>query len=263
MLRKNIEKKNKQKRVIRFWVLLLGLLIFCSLSLKAYLGLKNSFFLVLSRGNFLIKDVAGSEFLVSLEGKEAIVLELPEGIVSVQKSNFIPLFGDFKIPRTVFIVPGKEKSFILNIFWEAFWKRTTTSLNRYDLAILFFRSAVLDPGKVSWGGFRSDQGELFKDVLLREEALPVAVMNATDHSGFAQKTADLIRNAGGRVVRITDQEEKKNDCVIISHGNKEENYTLRWLVKVFGCRVEKSSGTEGRVEVTLVLGEDYWKKVAP
>lgn len=106
-------------------------------------------------------------------------------------------------------------------------------------------------------------GNFFKDPQIRLENLAVAVLNGTDHPGLASKGARLITNIGGRVIKVGDAEQKTSQCKIKVQSSlrKPKNYTARKLQKIFNCQLEEEDLTDYRVDILLLLGEEYWEKL--
>ena len=115
--------------------------------------------------------------------------------------------------------------------------------------------------------------KIFKDQKLRQEDLPIAILNSTSHSGLAERGARIIKNIGGRVVQIGNTENSKlpalpagrqnsnSKCEVRSKKTHQKSYTVKKLVKIFNCRWGGEDLADYRAEVVLILAEDYWKKL--
>ncbi len=130
----------------------------------------------------------------------------------------------------------------------------------------------LETGSLEKLGCQTEQGEVdlkcfdllaeknFSDESLVREDLSVAVFNSTEFSGLGAQAARMITNSGGRVVSITNSD--LNDKVLIK-SKKEiaQGYTFRLLKEVFKADWVEGSVEQGRAEIGIYLGQDYWKKL--
>lgn len=99
---------------------------------------------------------------------------------------------------------------------------------------------------------------LFFEPLLRQERLGIEVLNATMHPGLGERAARIVNNMGGEVLIVGNSDKQIKKCQASSTKEKKESYTVKKLEKVFNCDWEEKK-EEGRAEITLILGEDYWK----
>lgn len=111
----------------------------------------------------------------------------------------------------------------------------------------------------------------FEDYKLKEEGFGIGILNATEHSGLAEKAARAVTNIGGRVIFTGNLEERLQDSFVLG----KSGYTQTRLAQVFaptciqtswplgffrsgGCSLNGDSFNLSRAEVTVVLGEDYF-----
>ncbi len=274
----------KKRLILIFLVLALGFGLF-----RVFLGFRRSSVRLFSRLNFVFFDSAGQLAIFSFQGEEGQILPLladsevnvPGGfgtyklgkvyglgelekrgrelLAETIRLNFsMGVFGNFFEER---VSKGREwqkpKDFFRQIFFQSLRGRIKTDLNCYDLILLYSRAGRLNESLVKVKELKG--GIDFSDKRLSEEALSLEVLNATSHNGLAQKTAKLLEDAGGRVVRSADAEKLQADCEIKARNEAAVSYTVLWLKKFFPCRL--SLGAEGsRADIVLTLGEDYWKK---
>lgn len=96
------------------------------------------------------------------------------------------------------------------------------------------------------------------DPKVSSEHLSVAVFNATNHPGLAQKAARVITNIGGNVI-ITSNSDKKYDKTYLWG---EPSATLTRLTQIFGSA--KISPIEdgiasSRAHINILVGEDFYQ----
>ena len=99
--------------------------------------------------------------------------------------------------------------------------------------------------------------EYFSDDALREENLDVAVLNATQFSGLAQKKARILGNLGTRVVKIDQYEGKlevKNDCLLMGSESAVKSYTFFRLKTAFACDWQIQDVGWARSNLVLIFG---------
>jgi len=284
-------RRSYPKRVILFWTVNLLLLISISFSAKLYLGLRKSPFWSLARKTFVL--VTEKQLLVfSFQDNEGLILNLPkdekvpltrdfgeyewgkiyrlsklegmDGLLleeAVQKNLRVPVFGYFYDPSEFDYSKLKGKSFFGLILWRALKGEVETDLNNFDLAILYLKSKKLSDTEIRMKDFGGRLESSFKDTDLRKESYALEILNSTEHLGLAQEVAELLENAGGRVIRLADTDQVEENCLLLPKDKVEESYTLFWLGVVFDCRVEKAEKTETRAEITLIIGEKYWKNL--
>lgn len=81
----------------------------------------------------------------------------------------------------------------------------------------------------------------------------IAIYNATDQPGLAQKAARIIENLGGNVIITSNSGEKLGRTKVIG----EKSQTLTRLLQVFNAEVSEV-GIESRAQISIMLGEDYF-----
>lgn len=288
-------KRNKNKTIFLAagMALLLFMTLLSFLLIRAYRNVKIS---RLSRLTFVITDCNDQVSVFSFEDKEGIILKLPvkERIIlthgfgeyeldkvfdlgelekkgglllteSLENWLSIPIFGYFieeKIDLNQY--DKSPKSFLTTIFWRGFTGKNKTNLSKLELFLLYLKAKRLGNFQIKIKSGRSSFKDVFEDKRLREESISIEVLNATDHSGLAQKTANYLERAGGRVVRITDNKMKENKCKLSFIFSLKQSYTLFWLKTVYAnCRFEQKEfvSDSDRAGITLSLGEDEWKKL--
>lgn len=101
----------------------------------------------------------------------------------------------------------------------------------------------------------------FTDARLNDESLSVAILNGTNHPRLAENAARLITNMGGRVVSVSNSQNK----YIKSYVLGESSYTNSRLGQIFTicsqCDINNPEKVSSRAQITLILGEDYYQKL--
>ncbi|MGB9637432.1 MAG: LytR C-terminal domain-containing protein [Microgenomates group bacterium] len=268
-----------------FVCLFLGAVWFC-------LEIRRSPFYSLSRENFVLVTGDRKVVVLSLQGKEGLIVRLPEkdlvkttrgfgdyelgkvyflgelegkgGLLikeTVQENFSLPVFGYFFASGEIDSLPQDSKKIFSYIFWQSFRGRIKTDLSRLDLLVLCWRTRSLNQPLVKKDSLSKLDDSLFRDKKLRDESFSLAVFNSTDHFSLAQQAARVLTEAGARVVRVADTKEKQDDCLIIADPGLFKTYTFFWLRTVFGCQVRNSNAGDKRSDFSLVVGEEYWKKL--
>lgn len=287
-----MRKKNKYRRII----LIVGFIILISVIVFGcfYLVYKNLKYSYLSRLTFVGLDSDNQTAIIfsfednrgvlwKLPAKERITLAYGFGeyelgkafalgelekkggtllVKSLENWLSIPIFGYFIEKEENFEqYSGKPERFITDIIWRGFTGGNKTNLSKSELFFIYLSARKLNELQVKVKEKETNLKDSLKDRRLREESFSIEVLNATEHPGLAQEAAVFWEKAGGRVVRIADSEKKEDSCKLLINSNLKESYTLFWLKIVYkDCRFgEKKSGSE-RADITLVLGEDEWKK---
>lgn len=289
-MKKNSKRNPKKKNFPFFGLFLFVLLVFLLTGL--FLSLKKSPFYFLRRVNFVLVTGEKEVAVFSFQDDEGLVLDLPGrsrvevtrgfGVYelgkvyslgelerkggkllkeTVQENFSIPVFGYFYDSAPLDYYSLNSKKFFSRIFWQSLRGKIKTDLNWYDLILLHFRTNKLKTINVKAGDFKNAE-DLFKDKALREESCSIEILNSTDHDGLAQQAAKLPERAGARIIRTADAQEEQKDCLLFMPKNMAKKYTEHWLGLVFGCRVEEFREEGGRADFTLVVGENYWKKLS-
>lgn len=140
-------------------------------------------------------------------------------------------------------------------------KTTTADLCGNDTC---FKEVLVDGSEVlKLNQEKSDKtvSDLFKDSSIRQEDLAISVLNSTQQPGLANLAARLITNIGGRVVQIGERETARQTCLVWADKLKSKSYTVRKLIKVFGCNWSKDGFADQRADVILIVSQDYADKL--
>lgn len=282
-------RKKKENKSIKI-ILIVGFIILISVIVFGYFYLvyKNLKYSHLSRLTLVDLGMNNQVTLFSFEDNRGIIVDLPVNeritlahgfgeyelgkvfalgelekkggillVKSLENWLSIPIFGYFAGEK----VTEKQDRFITDIIWQAILGKNKTNLSKLELFFVYLKAKKINELQVKVMGEETNLKDTFKDKRLREESFSVEVLNATDHSGLAQKAAVFLENAGGRVVRIADSEKKEDSCQLLINSNLKESYTLFWLKTVYNdCRFGEKESDSVRTDITLVLAEDEWKK---
>lgn len=259
----------------------------CIGGVKFFSKLKQSIFWNLQRVNLaVISRQSNKTAIISLTNREGKIFVLSEE----KQVEVVRGFGPYKLGK-VFALGELEKkggqllketvqenfnipvlgyiseenldfSGLKKIFWPGKKKNRQTDLAFEDLFILFIKTKFIP--KFSTENFREGQSEdNFIDANIRDEAIPIEILNGTEHQGLAQKAFLLWENIGGRVVRVADSNlERQPGCRILFTDKVKESYSLKIMKKIYICKSEQMDEIQqGRVDLSLTLGENYWKKI--
>lgn len=247
---------------------------------------------VLDRVNLVLADSQGGVGVLSFDNEKAFFLSLPsqEKIVltrgfgeyeigkvfplgelnqkggvllqeSLQEFYAIGLAGYLACGQKVLISELDSKDKLVGVFSRALKGGIRTQRSKWNLVADFFRLFLLKKTDYTFAKVEDWLGTAFKDKVLRKESLAIAVLNATDHSGLANKAAKILDNAGARVVRIDSANYKTEQCSIMAGEEAKKSYTFSWLKAIFPCAVGETAD-DNRADLTLLLGEDYWKMLS-
>lgn len=106
--------------------------------------------------------------------------------------------------------------------------------------------------------------EKLADPVISEEGVPVAVINATPHTGLAGEVSRVLTNMGGNVIQVmaSDQYESGSKVVTSDH-----NLTYIRVSQIFApaCLKKKCESSDpkvlsSRAKINIILGEDYFSK---
>lgn len=180
-----------------------------------------------------------------VNSKETLLNKLGEQIRSVGKTNFSP-WDLIRLWWKIRKVKGGEVEVVdlakLNVFSEIKLADGTTVFEPDP--------ARLDPV----------MQKFLPDFALKKENLSIEVLNGTLHPGLAEKGARLLTNIGGEVVAVGNSEEASQKSKVKSPKSKRNSYTISKIKRIFTAEWEEKK-EEGRAEITVILGEDYWQKL--
>lgn len=289
-----MRQKEAQPKNFFIYVILVFLLLLSLLTLKLVLSFKKSVFNKLSRISLVLVSEKPQVILFSFQEDKGEIVNLPvkEKVVvargfgeyelgkvyplgeldkkggillqeTVQTNLSLPIFGFF-YSKAITECNNKTnfKSYWSNIFVNSIKGEIKTNLTFYDLVLLYFRSQGINETSMSYDSPSSISQMTIEDKALRKESYSIEVLNSTDHSGLAQKISSILENSGGRVIRVSEYENKQKECSLIVSKSFLKSYTAFWLTNVFGCSSIKVSEGANRADFTLIVGEDYWKKLS-
>lgn len=290
-----VVREKKYKKVLLVWagLILIFLLVVLSLLIKQFTKVRKSIYRHIGRINFVITNGKEEIDLFSLEKDNVLVFNLqPKNNIVVTRGYGSYELGkvfslgelengkggillretiqeQFHIPVLGYIFTGSyyarkenNKKTILNLLWNSFWGKIKSDIKREDMFIAWYKTLKVKKENFIEKEYFGEGDLLFSDKKVVEEALPIEILNSTEHNGLAQNSALLVENIGGRVVRVSDFPELFEKCQILTNKNQDNSSTVAVLEISFDCQVEKRREKEDRAEITLILGEDYWKKLS-
>lgn len=286
----------KTKKNSRFWpkklFFLFFLILFFLASIFLFKQFKSSFFALLGKANFAI--VGESQVMVfSYQGKESNLILLtsankipvPRGfgeyelgkvyplgelenkggrllVETLQHSLNLPVMGYFYSPDLTFDNFTKVNDFN-QLVLKAMSRKVKTDLKTRALVVIYFQTKKLSNNFFQKKPFDPEKADqLFKDEQIRQEAISIEILNATPNQGLAQKAATLWENLGGRVVRVSDYPQNLVKSKLIVRGKTKDSYSYKILRTFFKAEEEPNFDETNRAEISLILGEDYWKIMA-
>lgn len=185
------------------------------------------------------------------EGKIGVQLEnlFWQALVSPRKSGVFTNFTFLDILRFYFI---KVKSFGENL----------TNLEETDI---LGGKELADKSKVYEADLEKLDMVVKKSISERkieEEGREVSILNSTGHDALAGEFARLVNNMGGRVISLGNDDSYRQES-LIRYADEEtgKSYTLRRIEIATGFRAERGELSDGRSQIQIVLGEDYWESV--
>lgn len=100
----------------------------------------------------------------------------------------------------------------------------------------------------------------FYENQITQEQLTVAIYNATDYPGLAQKVARLVKNIGANVIISSNSSQKlANGTIVLKNNNLKDSFTnkkLNQLLKFGKMNFDLSRLEEFRADINILLGED-------
>jgi hypothetical protein len=205
---------------------------------------------------------------------------------TIQSYLGLPIDGYIRMANGEWRIANGKK-FILNCLLLSLLRKGKTSFNHWDILRLgwqinklrvdridlfdLVQTSILSEAKLADGSviletefFRLDEvaGQCCYDSKVRNEALSIEVLNATDFPGLANQFTRLVTNVGGTVVAIGNS-SIKYQVSSIKYQKKElvKSYTLQKLEKILGVKAEVGERGESRADLLIIIGEDYWQVV--
>lgn len=290
-MRKN---NHKNLKIVFCGLIVLFVLIILSFLTRQTVKIKKSSFWRIYRANFIVTDGKSplkvfsfspdKSFLSLLPGNRVVevtrgfgkyelgrVYKLGEGEgnkgsallrETVQENYDLPILGYFEGDGVIFEEKKSLKLQYLFLLYRVLKGEVKTDLKKEDLVVLWFKAFFTGKDNYQFIAYGEDNFiSLFKDQRVREESLAIEIFNSTGQDGLAKKASLILENIGGRVIRLADFESKYENCQILVNNRQYRNsYTLNLLKKTFNCWTGTRGKEEKRSDITIILGEDYWKK---
>lgn len=108
-------------------------------------------------------------------------------------------------------------------------------------------------------------GSFIEDDHIRSEMLRVAVVNTTETSGLAQKTARLLEKSGVHVVTLTSSSDQEPVETCLIKGKKEwkDSVTAAFMRKSLQCMYQETDDSSGIADLTLYVGKSMADRYLP
>jgi hypothetical protein len=111
--------------------------------------------------------------------------------------------------------------------------------------------------------FDTTIGALFEDEAIRRENLKIAVQNATDIPGLAERAGRLVEKSGVSVVSLGNIEGENIDaCRLTVREEDTKSETVKFLQKYLSCDLSVSEERD-RADMTLIVGTSFAKRYQP
>lgn len=120
----------------------------------------------------------------------------------------------------------------------------------------------VDPIKLDSAAFNFYENQIV------EEQLTIAIYNATDYPGLAQKATRVVKNIGGNVIISSNASQKlPNSIVLLKNAELKNSFTGKKLNQIFSLNCSDSSKCdktshdslkleEFRADINIILGGD-------
>lgn len=217
--------------------------------------------------------------LGELEKKENLLAE------SIQENFALPIDG-WLVSENIRISAEEDiRNKLSEILISCLKDGRKTNLTKWDLIRIFVQIKKVRSHKINFFDlskisvllkttlpdrtevFEIDQNRLdplvqkyFFDPIIRKEKMLFEVLNGTDHPKLGERAGRIISGLGGEVVSIGNSQEKVEECQIQTIREKKTFHSVKKIANIFNCQLlEKEE--EGKAEVTLIVGENYWKKL--
>ena len=219
-------------------------------------------------GEYLVQALPG---LAELENRKELTVQ------TLEENFAVPIEGWITVPST-----GDN---VLNVLTSRLKRIGGSNLSTWDILRLWWgirgvktggiKEIYLNKDGVLTEDKLDDQTMIYKldtekvDLLIqkyfienriRKERLTTQVLNATFYPGLALKASRILTNIGVEVIDVNNSELRLEKCEVKSGKNRQGSATVKKIIKIFACDwfEEKENG---RAEITLILGEDYWRKL--
>ncbi|TSC97007.1 MAG: putative transcription regulator [Candidatus Berkelbacteria bacterium Licking1014_2] len=99
---------------------------------------------------------------------------------------------------------------------------------------------------------------LLSDPYLVKEKATIEIRNATGQTGIGGKVADVLRDYGYTVIKISQDESEQAKSAIYDYSNGQKKYTLNFLSQRFKSSiVQKPTDSQVAADIVLIVGKDY------
>lgn len=202
----------------------------------------------------LVAKTIQENFAIYIDGQ----IEIETGDLSSKKETEKRLLG---------LIFGKGKTNFSS--WDIlrlWWKIRSLKENEYkylDIKKMALTTTQKLPDKsevylLDQATFDMKIQKIFIDPAVRMENLTVEILNGTDHPGLAEKAARILNNSSISVVSTGNTDLKTDKTYVETEKKLNKTRTVALVKNILNCPW-KEKKTERRADVTLIMGEDYFR----
>lgn len=296
---KNDQQTGKSRQKVKLALLVIALIILLILSAQAVKLLRNFYKPLTPEITFDQRTLWDKRYPLNLilqnsslalvyfdpNSNELSVIDLPEeyddknttilGLKRLLESKLqIPIDGYIQVSSnfadlTPFEIVEKLKSNPLG--WFLNLKSIKADLTPKEIMDLSFALPKVRFDKVK--NYKLDSGQdvstYLKDTKIVNDQATIAIFNATDVPGLAQKAASMIGNLGGNVIIVSNAGSQNLKKSYVWTKDNAPTYSAERLSLIFApncakgvkCDIlEDSDITNSRAQINIVLGQDFVEK---
>ncbi|MFZ5366277.1 MAG: LytR C-terminal domain-containing protein [Patescibacteria group bacterium] len=226
-------------------------------------------------GKYRVEAVLGLE---ELEKRQALLVE------TIQENLGVPVEGWIRITNYKLQITNYKEG-ILNELENQILGKGKTNFSTWDILRLWWEIKKIREGEIEvldleklnvFSQSKLPDGTVVLEIApaqldvqiqkyladsqVKKEKLAIEVLNGTSYLGLAERGARILTNIGGEVVAVGNSEVGSEKCEVESEKKNKNSYTVLKIIKIFSCSWREKK-EEGRGEITLILGEDYWQKL--
>jgi len=279
-----MKKVESKLYVVFFWFLLIFFLVLFSFVLKKAINITGSKLNKVYKVNFVVVGLENKLYLFSFTENQYLIIKNIQDIKIKFDSKDVPIKEkiDFSNKNNIYLsdtiqnflqVPvlgyiiddsftdnSSLKKSTMKLLQRSIKKINKSNFINKDLEYLLYKTIFTSNRKFKIENQEIYNTDLFKDTKIKNEFFSVEILNATEHDGLAQRLSVMLNNVGFRTIRISDYLGKSGVSKIIYSDESRNSFSVNTLKLIIGCDFEKSKDSN-RADISIILGEDYWKKM--